>query len=238
MLKKVIIFIAAMSINNVYSDTRGEYSKSNAVASIKSSGKVVAFIINSSVDMHACEISGAAVMIDAHRAAYTSNDPKDKCTVLLTLGGDKLKVTTNSCESYCGLSAQGSMDGLYKVAEASRPTPQGLEGAVAEGFAKAAENANARGAIMVDQNTRLDQTVAGPGAQLTYLYSFPNHSSRDITRSWLLTNSQPIVKKGVCGSEEMKSSLQNGGIYIFSYSGNDGIEIARFEIGKHECGYL
>jgi hypothetical protein len=114
MLKRIIIFIAAMSINNAYSGTEGEYSKDNAVASIKSSGKIVEFSIGSSIDMHMCEISGTAVMIDVNRAAYTSNDPEDKCTVLLTLGGEILKVTTNSCESYCGMGAIGSMDGLYR----------------------------------------------------------------------------------------------------------------------------
>ena len=73
-----------------------------------------------------------------------------------------------------------------------------------EGFNKAAELSNKRGPIMVDQDTRWDKTVAGPGARLTYYYSFPKYSSLDIKRDWLLTNIQPEVKKSVCGSEEMK----------------------------------
>jgi len=119
----------------------------------------------------------------------------------------------------------------------SKPTQQQIEEKLLEGFAKAAELANARGPVMVDQDTRWDKSVAGPGARLTYFYSFPKYSSRDIERAWLLANLQPEVRKGVCGSKEMKPSLQYGGTYVYSYTGNDRVEIARFELSKHDCGY-
>lgn len=118
----------------------------------------------------------------------------------------------------------------------SRPTQQQVDEKLYEGFNKAAEQSNRRGPVMVDQDTRWDRSVAGPGARLTYLYSFPKYSSRDIQREWLLTNVQSEVKKGVCGSKEMKPSLQYGGTYVYAYSGNDGIEIARFEINRNDCG--
>lgn len=114
MLNRIVVCIAAMCINNAYANTPSEYSKDNAVISIKGSGDAVAFSINSSVDMHACEISELATIIDDSRALYTSSDPEEKCTVLLTIGEDTLKVTTKSCDSYCGQNAIGSMDGLYR----------------------------------------------------------------------------------------------------------------------------
>ncbi|MEF8697777.1 MAG: hypothetical protein V5B36_14430 [Candidatus Accumulibacter sp. UW25] len=120
----------------------------------------------------------------------------------------------------------------------SNPTQQQIEVRLLEGFTKAAEQANARGPVMVDQDTRWDKSVAGPGARLTYFYSFPKYSSRDIDRGWLLTSLQPEVRKGVCGSKEMKPSLQYGGTYVYAYNGNDGVEIARFEINNQECGSL
>lgn len=119
----------------------------------------------------------------------------------------------------------------------SKPTQQQIEEKLLEGFTKAAEQANAQGPIMVDQDTRWDKSVAGPGARLTYFYSFPKYSSRDIDRGWLLANLQPEVRKGVCDSKEMKPSLQYGGTYIYSYTGNDGVEIARFELSKLDCSY-
>jgi hypothetical protein len=119
----------------------------------------------------------------------------------------------------------------------SKPTQQQIEEKVSEGFTKAAEIANARGSVMLDADTRWDKSVAGPGARLTYFYSFPKYSSRDIEGGWLLTNLQPQVRKGVCGSNEMKPSLQYGGTYVYSYSGNDGVEIARFELNRRDCDF-
>lgn len=123
------------------------------------------------------------------------------------------------------------------AASPSKPSAQQIEEKLLEGFAKAAEQANARGPVMVAQDTRWDKSVAGPGARLTYFYSFPKYSSRNIERGWLLANLQPEARKGVCGSKEMKPSLQYGGTYVYSYTGNDGVEIARFELSKHDCGY-
>jgi hypothetical protein len=112
---------------------------------------------------------------------------------------------------------------------------QQIEEELNEGFTKAAEQSNRRGPVMFDQDTRWDRSLAGPGARLTYFYSFPKYSSHDIERSWLLANLQPQVKKGVCSSKEMKPSLQYGGTYAYVYSGNDGVEIAHFEINKNDC---
>jgi len=130
----------------------------------------------------------------------------------------------------------GKVVGKFAFAP-SKLTQQQIEEKLLEGFAKAAEQLNARGLFMVDQDTRLDKSVAGPGARLTYFYSFPKYTSRDIERDRLLANLQPEVKKFVCGSKEMKPSLQYGGTYVYSYAGNDGVEIARFELNKHDCGY-
>ncbi|MBC7163161.1 MAG: hypothetical protein H5U26_13785 [Immundisolibacter sp.] len=128
--------------------------------------------------------------------------------------------------------------GVGKAAfSSSKPTQQQIEAKLSEGFTKAAEQANARGPVMVDQDTRWDKSVAGPGARLTYFYSFQQYSSRDIERDWLLAKLQPAVRKSVCGSTEMKPSLQYGGTYVYSYRGNDGVEIVRFELTKHDCGY-
>lgn len=119
----------------------------------------------------------------------------------------------------------------------SEPTKKQIDEKLYEGFSIVAEQSNKRGPIMVDQDTRWDRSVAGPGARLTYFYSFPNHSSRDISRTWLLANLQPVVREGVCASKEMKPSLQYGGTYVYAYSGNDNVEIARFEVSKSDCGY-
>jgi len=117
----------------------------------------------------------------------------------------------------------------------SQPSPHQIEDKLNEGLTKAAEESNTRGPVMVNQDTRWDRSAAGPGARLTYFYSFPHFSSQDIDRGWLLANVKPEVKKGVCASKEMNPSLQYGVTYVYAYSGNDGVEIARFEINKNDC---
>ena len=77
----------------------------------------------------------------------------------------------------------------------SKPTQQQIEETLIEGFNRAAEQSNRLGPRMVDEDTRWDTTIVGPGTRITYYYSFPRYSSRDITTVWLDTNWKPIVKK-------------------------------------------
>lgn len=151
MLKKVMISLAFVGVSNVYASTAAEYLKDNAAISVRASGNAVAFNINSSVDMHACEISEIATMIDDSRAAYTSSDPEDKCTVLLTLTDDALKVTTQACESYCGMGAVGSMDGLYKRS-ASQSAPVNIASGGGEVSNLPMADINAESAELIQSN--------------------------------------------------------------------------------------
>jgi hypothetical protein len=151
MSKRMLVFLAFMGASNAYSSTAVEYSKDNAVISVKASGNSVAFNINSSVDMHACEINEVATMIDDSRAAYTSSDPEDQCTVLLTLTDDALKVTTQSCESYCGMGAIGSMDGLYK-SSASQAMPVNIASGGGRGSNLPMADINAEAAELIQSN--------------------------------------------------------------------------------------
>ncbi len=116
-----------------------------------------------------------------------------------------------------------------------KPTPQQVQGALAEGLEKAARQINARGSIMVDKDTRMDGASVGPGARLTYHYTFPGYSSRDIDAAWLKTNLQPTVRRSVCTNKDMAPSLKYGATYVYSYSGNDGAKIASFEVSQRDC---
>ena len=117
----------------------------------------------------------------------------------------------------------------------AKPTPQQVEEKLIEGFNRAAEQSNKAGPRMVDEDTRWDSTFVGPGARVTYFYSFPKYSSKQITASRLNADVEPVVRSAVCINKDMRPSLQYGGTYAFSYSGNDGVEIARFEFNRHDC---
>ncbi len=114
-------------------------------------------------------------------------------------------------------------------------TQQEVDAIITKGFAQIAEQKNRQGPTMIDKDTRWDRSEAGPGPRLTYFYSFPNYSSRDIAPSWLQANLKPDVKKSICANKEMQPSLRYGATYVYAYSGNDGMEIARFQINKNDC---
>lgn len=129
----------------------------------------------------------------------------------------------------------GKLIGQFVFAPTTKPSTQQIEAKSIEGFTIAAQQINQQTPIMVDKDTRLDRATVGPGVRLTYHYTFPNYTSRDIDPSWLQASLQPAVKESVCTNEKMKSSLQYGGIYVYAYSSNNGVEIARFEINKTDC---
>ncbi|MDD5277836.1 MAG: hypothetical protein PHR16_17400 [Methylovulum sp.] len=112
---------------------------------------------------------------------------------------------------------------------------QQIEAEMIGGFTSAAQQINQEGPVMVDKEIRLDRAAVGPGVRLTYHYTFINYSSSDITSSWLQANIRPAVKMNVCANEKMKPALQKGGIYVYAYSGNNGLEITRFEIKNDDC---
>ena len=120
---------------------------------------------------------------------------------------------------------------------AMKPNQQEIEAKLVEGFTKAANQYNQRLPMMIDQDTRLDKVTVGPGSRAIYHHTFPKYTSRDIDAKWLQTNLRPEVMRKVCASADMKKSIQYGGIYVYAYSGSDGVEITRFEIDRNDCGF-
>jgi len=119
----------------------------------------------------------------------------------------------------------------------SKPTKQEVEDIIIEDFAKFASQYNKKLPMMIDKNTQLDKVTVGSGARVVYHHSFPNYTSSDIDSNWISTNLKSQVKNKVCATKGMKKTLQYGGTFVYAYSGNDGVEIERFEIDRDDCGY-
>lgn len=119
----------------------------------------------------------------------------------------------------------------------SKPSQKEIEAKLIEGFEKVAKQVNAGTPTMVDEDTRMDKATVGPGVRITYHYTFPKYSSIDVDSEWIISNLRPVVKSKVCASKEMKPSLQYGGVYSFSYSGSDGVRIAKFQVDRNDCGF-
>lgn len=140
---------------------------------------------------------------------------------------------TSSPNSYANVFEKFYCGEIYQTI----PNQKDVDKKIIEGFEKAAKEVNRTAPTMIDQDTRLDEVTVGPGARITYHYTYPKYSSKEIDSNWLQTNLRPVVIKNVCSNKKMKPSLQYGGIYVFSYSGNDGIEITNFQISREDCGF-
>jgi hypothetical protein len=114
---------------------------------------------------------------------------------------------------------------------------QDIESGLIEGFKQAAEKINQSTPTMVDSETRLDRATVGPGAALTYHYTFPNYTSDGVDGAWIKSQLRESVTSNVCKNETMKPALEYGGIYIYSYAGSDQNVIGSFQITRRDCGY-
>lgn len=106
-----------------------------------------------------------------------------------------------------------------------------------EGFKTTADKFNKRGPVMENKFVRFDKTVAGPGARITYFYTLVKHPSTELDRAKLQKNLSGKLLSAVCNNAKVKPSIELGAAYIYEYSGNDGIEVSRVEVNKHNCGF-
>jgi len=112
-----------------------------------------------------------------------------------------------------------------------------IESGLIQGFKQAAEKINLGTPTMVDGETRLDKVTVGPGAVLTYHYTFPNYASDAVDSAWINSQLRESVTNNVCKNEVMKPALEYGGKYIYSYSGSDQKVIGSFQITRKDCDY-
>ncbi|MBK8103478.1 MAG: hypothetical protein IPK30_09415 [Cellvibrionales bacterium] len=120
---------------------------------------------------------------------------------------------------------------------AMKPDSQEAEAKIIEGFTNTANQYNQQLPMMIDQDTRLDKLTVGPGPRAVYHCTLPKYTSRDIDANWIQTKLRPDVTRKACASTDMKKTIQYGGIYVYAYSGNDGAEITRFEVGRNDCSF-
>ncbi|MFI3189267.1 hypothetical protein BCS42_14215 [Crenothrix sp. D3] len=140
------------------------------------------------------------------------------------------KVVTHTISEVAG-QAIGNVAGKAisnTVYPPSKPTIQSLENELA----RTADSINKTLPMKIDKETRLDKVEINSGLRLTFFHTLLNYSSREID---INSQIQTYVKNNVCANEERKSYLQHGVTFDYIYSGNDGVEINRFEINKDDC---
>lgn len=98
----------------------GEYVKPNGSMSLSAKNGFADFSINASRGdaSGVCNMEGVAESVGAgaeQRNRWVYSDSSSTCVAVISELKDRtVNVMTRSCESYCGVSAVGSMDGKYR----------------------------------------------------------------------------------------------------------------------------
>lgn len=97
----------------------GEYVKPNGLLTLQPRHDGAEFSINAAYDASGvCNMEGNAEPIPPNktqRNRWVFDDQSSQCMAVFSENMDRtINVTTKGCEAYCGMSAIGAMDGLYK----------------------------------------------------------------------------------------------------------------------------
>jgi glutathione peroxidase-family protein len=88
---------------------------------------------------------------------------------------------------------------------------------------KAAEEINKNCPFMVDQDTRLDNTVAGPGKEFIYNYTLVNYGEDEVDKEELQNYITPFLINNIKTNEEMENFRSNKVSLTYSYKDKSGI---------------
>lgn len=114
------VILATLLLSTSSLATAAEYVKPNGALTLTAGGNGVEFNINAaSKDASGiCNMEGSAQSISVgenqkHRWLY--NDTSSQCVAVITeQSNGKIAVMTKGCEGYCGMTAVGAMDGIYR----------------------------------------------------------------------------------------------------------------------------
>ncbi len=87
---------------------------------------------------------------------------------------------------------------------------------------------------MVDSNTRLDNTVGGPGKCLVYNYTLINHAAADLNIVELKQNMIPVLTNTIKTSEDMQTFRKEKVTLKYNYKDKLGVFLFSITIGPNE----
>ena len=103
-------------------------------------------------------------------------------------------------------------------------------------LAQAVKELNAKLPVMMDEETRLDRGVAGPGKNISYIYTLVATNADEIDVDAFVKLMRPDLKVQACGSPVLKALFKSGITAHFVYQGKDGPEITRVSFKGADCG--
>lgn len=106
---------------------------------------------------------------------------------------------------------------------------------IEEGFLEAEAFINAQAPIKIDDQTRLNKAIAGPGDLMTYYYSLTQVTVADVEPATVLKDIKPKVLKSLCSNPDMQPVLQAGARLVYVYSDMAGKEVGRINVTAADC---
>lgn len=90
---------------------------------------------------------------------------------------------------------------------------------------------------MLDKETRLDTTFAGPGEKLTYIYTFVNLKAADVNSTELFNKMAPTIRNRACSNKDTAGLFKIGVTVVNYYQDKDGVFIMDIPVKPQDCGY-
>lgn len=123
-----------------------------------------------------------------------------------------------------------------ELSPANNDTQKTGEKILMSAFAKEARKVNARLPRLIDNETRMEKMIVGPGKKVTYVHKLVVRSSTEMDANSFYNELRPYFLNTVCKGEK-KEALKAGVTFIYSYYGNDGGHIADIPVTAAGCGY-
>ncbi|HFD3411046.1 TPA: acyl-CoA dehydrogenase [Yersinia enterocolitica] len=120
MILKINSGLAALMLFASLATQAAEYVKPNGSLSLAAEGNGVEFSINAASNdaSGTCNMEGSAQSIGAgenQKNRWVYNDTSSQCVAVISeQNSGKVTVMTKGCEGYCGMTAVGAMDGIYR----------------------------------------------------------------------------------------------------------------------------
>ena len=97
------------------------------------------------------------------------------------------------------------------------------------------EQLESRLPMMVDDATRWESTVPGPGRKWTYVYTLVTATSGDVTGQQIQDALGEKIRTSVCTTREMQVFVKNKVQVVYHYNGNDGVDIGEVVVDTRQC---
>lgn len=112
------------------------------------------------------------------------------------------------------------------------------EQSIEEGFMEAEVFINAQAPIKIDDQTRLEKALAGPGDLMTYFYTLTTVTVAEVEPTTVLENIRPKLLSNLCNNAEMQPVLQAGAKIVYVYSDKNSEDVGRIEVVAADCQAL